>query len=284
MLMRAIKEPLAQFSVFALIIFLVYGVLNPSEAKKPNRILITGAKFEQLAAYFAMTRHRAPTESELKGLIDDYIKEEVYYREALALGLDKDDTVIRRRLRNKMEFLSQAEAEGSVPAEAELEEYLKANPRKFEIEPSIAFRHVYLSLDKHGTQIGEDAALLLAVLLKDPGIDPSTLGDGTLIPSELPITGKASIGQVFGLEFANALDKVTPGRWTGPVKSAFGLHIVRVTEYKAGRIPALGEVRDAVTREWANDKRVAIDEARFNKLLKRYDVNIESVPQPKANR
>jgi parvulin-like peptidyl-prolyl isomerase len=106
----------------------------------------------------------------------------------------------------------------------------------------------------------------------------------TLLPSELPMTGKMSIVQMFGREFADALNKATTGQWTGPVKSAFGLHIVRVTERKAGRIPTLGEVRDIVVREWSNEKRKAIEEARFNQLLQRYQVRIESPPQARAGR
>lgn len=284
MLIRIVKEPLAQFLGLALMIFLTYGALNGSETRRPDRIVVSRAKIEQLASYFAMTQQRPPTASDLKGLIDDYVKEEIYYREALALGLDKDDTVIRRRLRNKMEFLSQAEAEGSVPTGPDLEAYLKANPRKFEIEPAFAFRQIYLSPDKRGTRAGKDAASLLAELLNDPALDPVTLGDSTLLPSELPVTSKTSIGQIFGQQFADALDQVTPGQWTGPIKSAYGLHIVRISERRAERVPSLAEVRDTVAREWANEKRIAIDEARLRTLWKRYDVSIESGPQAKAPR
>jgi PPIC-type PPIASE domain len=284
MLRRIVKEPLTHFLALALVIFVAYGLLNPSERKRPDRIVITGAKIEQLAAFFTSTWQRSPTVSELKGLVDDYLKEEIYYREALALGLDKDDTIIRRRLRNKMEFLNQAEAEAALPTPAELEAFLKANPKKFEIEPAIAFRHVFLSPDKRGAKIGVDAAALLTRLLSNADVALDTLGDGTLLPDELPLTGKAAIGQIFGPEFADALDLVMPGKWAGPIKSAFGVHIVLVSERQPSRNPAVGEVRDAVAREWANEKRIAIDEARISTLLRRYDVIIENPSQPKANR
>lgn len=284
MLRRVVKEPLAHFLALALVIFVAYGLLNPSERKRPDRIVITGAKIEQLAAFFTSNWQRAPTVTELKGLVDDYIKEEIYYREALALGLDKDDTIIRRRLRNKMEFLNQAEAEGAVPTQAELEAYFNTNQQKFEMQPAIAFRHVFLSPDKRRTAIGTDAAALLAKLLANPEIAIDSLGDSTLLPPELPITGKGAIRQMFGPEFADAIVHLAPGKWAGPISSAFGLHLVLVLERRPSRIPAFGEVREAVAREWANEKRTAIDEARFNTLLKRYDVVVESASQPKTNR
>jgi hypothetical protein len=284
MLRRIVKEPLTHFLALALIIFVAYGLLNPSEHKRPDRIVITGAKIEQLAAFFTSTWQRPPTVSELKGLVDDYLKEEIYYREALLLGLDKDDTIIRRRLRNKMEFLNQAEADSANPTQSELEAFLTANPKKFEIGSAIAFRHVFLSPEKRGDKISVDAAALLTRLLSNPEVALDTLGDGTLLPDELPLTGKAAIRQMFGPEFADALDEVMPGKWAGPFKSAFGLHIVFVSERQPGRNPALGEVRDAVAREWANEKRAFIDEERFRTLLRRYEVVIENVSKPKANR
>ena len=284
MLRRLLKEPLVHFLALALVVFAVYGVINTSEAEKPDRIVITGPRIEQIAGLFAKAWQRPPTVAELKDLIDDYVKEEILVREALALGLDKDDTVIRRRLRLKMEFLSDAESEALSPTDAELEAYLRANPGKFEIDPMIAFRQIYLNPARRRGTLDRDAATIIEVLLSSARADPSALGDSTLLPSELPVTSKSSISQIFGREFADALRNATPDQWTGPVKSAFGFHIVRVSEYKTGRIPALDEVRDAVAREWANDKRKARQDARFNELLKRYQVTIESAPGTTASR
>jgi hypothetical protein len=182
-----------------------------------------------------------------------------------------------------MEFLSDAESEALSPTDAELEAYLRANSGKFEIDPKIAFRQIYLNPARRGGKLDQDAASIIEVLLSNAA-DPSALGDSTLLPSELPVTSKTAIGEIFGREFAEALRNATPGQWTGPVKSAFGFHIVRVTEYRTGRIPALDEVRGAVGREWANEKRKAREDARFNELLKRYQVTIESMPGTAASR
>ena len=283
-LRRLLKEPLLHFAALALAIFAVYGVLNRSESEKPDRIVVTAPKIQQLASVFAKAWQRPPTRAELKGLIDDYVKEEIYVREALALGLDKNDTVIRRRLRLKMEFLSDAEIEALAPTDAELDAYLKANPDKFEIDPMVAFRQIYLDPARRGDRIDQDAASILEVLFARAPTDTGALGDATLLPSELPMTAITSITQIFGREFAGALGKATLGQWTGPIKSTFGFHIVRVTDRKPGRLPALDEARDLVAREWANEKRVRLEKRRLDELLKRYEVTIERLPEKAASR
>ena len=282
MLRTVLREPLVHFLVLALVIFIIYGALNKSEIQQPDRIVVTQARIEQITSLFARTRQRPPTSSELKGLIDDYVKEEVYYREGIALGLDKDDTVIRRRLRLKMEFLTDAEIEALAPTETELEEYLKANPAKFEIDPAIAFRQIYLNPERRGDKVDENAASILSALQSDPSLDPASLGDTTLLPFELGVTSKASISQTFGLAFAEEVTKAPPGNWLGPIRSTFGLHLVRVQEIRPGRIPTLAEVRGVVEREWANEKRKALADLRLAKLLKRYEITIESEPKSPA--
>ncbi|MFM9847512.1 MAG: peptidyl-prolyl cis-trans isomerase [Hyphomicrobiaceae bacterium] len=276
MLRTVLREPLVHFLALALVIFVAYGALNNSDTAQPGRIIVTQARIEQIASLFARTWQRPPTPAELKGLIDDYVKEEVYYREGLALGLDKDDTLIRRRLRQKMEFLNDAETEALKPTDAELEQYLKANLAKFAIEPAIAFRQIYLNRERRGDKADEEAKFILETLRSNPALDPESLGDTTLLPSELTLTSKAAISQTFGTQFAEAIVATAPGAWSGPIQSSFGLHLVHVSEIKPGRTPMLQDVRDAVAREWANDKRKALADARFSELLKRYEVTIES--------
>lgn len=275
MIRRLLKEPLAHFLLLALAIFGLYAVLNRNDQPKADDIVVTGAKIEQLAGLFAKTRQRPPTTSEIKGLIDDHVIEEILYREALALGLDKDDTVIRRRLRLKMEFLSQAQAEAATPSEAELEAFLKSNAPRFQIEPMLAFRQILLSPERRGGAVEEDVASVLDVLRAKPDIDPSTLGDPTILPTELPLTRKASIGQVFGAPFAEALATTPSGTWAGPLKSSFGLHVVRVDESRPGRPATLDEARDSVAQAWANDRRRQAEEAQLAERLKRHRVRIE---------
>ncbi|MDX0525479.1 hypothetical protein BMJ29_33080 [Sinorhizobium medicae] len=275
-LKRVLREPLVHFLALALLIFAGYGLLGVDTGDKPDTIVVTAPKIEQMATVFTKTWQRPPTAEELKGLIDDYVKEEILVRQALELGLDRDDTVVRRRLRQKMEFLNAADAETLTATDAELDAYLKANAATFEIAPMLAFQQVFLNPQRRGETLAQDAASVREALLTDPAMDPSLLGDPTLLPSDLPLSDKTSIGQTFGAEFVEVLDKIPAGQWTGPVNSGFGLHLIRVTERVPGRVPTLDEVRNAVAREWTNAKRKELEDQRFAELLKRYVVSIES--------
>ena len=277
MFSRLLREPLVHFAVLALAIFAAHYALTPSaNESSANNIVISEPKIEQMAAVFAKTWQRPPSPQELKGLIDNYVKEEIYVREALALGLDKDDTVIRRRLQQKMEFLTDLGVDELAPSDTDLDSYLKAHPDKFEIDPLTGFQQIFFNPDRHGDKIDQDAEATLKTLRTNPAIDPATLGDASLLPFDLPPTSMTSIGQTFGADFANAVSKAEPGIWTGPIASSFGLHLVRASDHKAGRLPALVEVRDAVLREWSNEKRKELADTQINALLKRYNVTIES--------
>ena len=275
---RLLREPLVHFLAFALIVFAAYHILAPSaDGDHSGRIVVTAGKIEQMGARFAQIWQRPPTPQELKGLIDDEVKEEIYVREALALGLDKDDTLIRRRLRQKMELLSDTGVDALSPTDAELEAYLKSHPETFAVDPAMSFQQVFLNRPRQGDGIQQAAAAILETLKANPETDASTLGDASLLPAEMPLKSLKSIGHVFGGEFAEAIGKAKVGAWTGPIASSFGLHVVRVSERREGRMPALGEVRDAVMREWSNAKRKELEDGRLAALLKRYEVTLESV-------
>lgn len=276
MLKPLLKEPLLHFLLIALAIFAVHGLVGADAEKKTDSIVVTAPKIEQMASLFAKTWQRPPTADELKGLIDDHVKEEILVRQALEIGLDKDDTVVRRRLRQKMEFLNNADAEALEATEVELQAYLAANPGAFRVDGMLAFQQVFLNPQRRGEAIDQNAASVLEALLADPAADPSPLGDPTLLPPGLPLSGAASIGQTFGFDFAEALGKAPVGHWTGPVTSTFGLHLVRVTERVQGRTPTLDEVREAVAREWTNARRKELEDKHLAELLKGYKVTIES--------
>jgi hypothetical protein len=283
MLKSLLKEPLVHFLVLSIAIFAAYFAVNRSGGARIDRIVVTRATIEQLATRFTASWQRPPTAEELKGLVDDDVKEEIYYREALALGLDKDDALIRRRLRQKMEFLIDAEAEGIAPTEAELETYLKAHAGAFAADAEMSLQQVFLN-PQHHADAAADAAMLLTQLRADKAADPSGLGDTTLLPSELPLTDMTAIQQMFGGDFAAGLANSPEGQWIGPIASAFGLHLVRVMERKTGGVPKLDLVRAAVAREWANERRKALEATSFQKLLTRYQVVVEPPATPTSRR
>jgi len=280
---RLLKEPLVHFLAFALIVFAAYHILaSPAGGGRSDHIVVTAAKVEQIAARFAQIWQRPPNLEELKGLIDEEVKEEIYVREALALGLDKDDTLIRRRLRQKMELFNDAGADALSPTDTELEAYLKSHPEAFAVDPAMSFQQIFLNPQRHAAAIEQTAESILNTLKTNPEIEADTLGDPSLLPAEMPLTSLKSIGHVFGSEFADAIDKEKLGVWTGPIASGFGLHIVRVSERQGGRVPALSEVREPVLREWSNDKRKQLEGERLTTMLSRYEVTVEGLPAAAA--
>lgn len=272
---RIIREPLLHFLLLAALIFAVHGVVA-GRVQTEETIDVTSAKIAQMAEIFTRTFQRPPTADEMKGLIDDYVKEEIYVREALRLGIDKDDTVIRRRLRMKMEFLNDAAAEATPPAEAELVAYLAAHPDKFQEAPRVAFEQVYLDAQKRGAAAEADAAAILGSLKTDASFAASA-GDPTLLPPSMPLTDRQGIAQLFGDDFAAIVVTLPPGEWQGPIESGFGLHLVKVTGQEAGRVPPLADIRPQVEREWLNDRREAVARQKLDDLLTRYKVTIEPV-------
>jgi hypothetical protein len=198
------------------------------------------------------------------------------YREAVAMGLDRDDTIVRRRLRQKLEFLTEETAEAAPPSDAELQTFLQQHPDAFRIEPRLAFQHVYLHRDRHGAAADATARQLLVQLSTgDAATDPTTLGDPCLLPPEFSLSSRSDIARLFGDTFATQLQHLEPGRWAGPIESAYGLHLVYVRERVDGRVPALVEVREAVQREWFAARRKAVHEQFYQRLRARYTVVVE---------
>ena len=215
-------------------------------------------------------------------MVRDRVREEVYCREAMALGLDKDDVIIRRRLRQKMEFVSADIADQAQPTDSELGAYLAEHPDKFRVDQQFTFRQLYLNPDKHGENLARDTAQLLAKLKQDGGdAGFAALGDPFMLDSSFTALPSGEATKQFGDKFTAKLGELAPGKWQGPVESGFGVHLVFVSERTRGRLPALADVRDAVRREWDNARRLEANEKFYQDLLKHYTVTIEQ-PAAKA--
>jgi len=279
-----LREPLLHFLLLGAGLFIAYGLVSkPGSSDAAGKIVVTVGQVENLAAGFARTWQRPPTDKEMAGLVRDRVREEVYYREAIALGLDKDDTVIRRRLRQKMEFVSDDIAAQAEPTDADLSAYLQAHADTFRVEQRFTFRQVYLNPGKHRANLAGDVAQLLAQL-KQSGdkADVSALGDAFLLGYDFTALSVGEIAKLFGETFPAKLRGLRPGQWQGPVESGYGVHLVKVSERSEGRLPALADVRDVVRREWDNAQRLEANEKFFQGLLKRYVVTIEQ-PKPAAD-
>ena len=273
---RFLQEPLLHFLLLGAGLFLAYSLVQRDGGREAGQIVVTLAEVERLATSFAKTWQRPPTPEELSGLVRDRVREEVYCREAMALGLDRDDTIIRRRLRQKMEFVSEDIAALAEPAEADLEEYLRTHPDSFRVDPRFTFRQVCLDPEEHGENLAADVTRLLARLNQAGSeVDASALGDSLLLETQFDGVPTSEVAKQFGEPFALGLGRLEPGSWQGPVESGYGVHVVFVSERVEGRLPALAEVRDAVRREWDNARRTAANEAFYQGLLARYHVTIE---------
>jgi len=271
-----LREPLLHFLLIGAALFILFRILNGGDTGAPRDIVIPEARVEALAESFARTWLRPPTAEELRGLVDDYIAEEVYYREAIAMGLDRDDTVIRRRLRQKMEFISEDVAAAVEPTDAELQAYLGQHAEKFVEPPRLTFEQVFLSSERRGDAVRRDAERLLDQLAAERApANPQELGDPTLLPPGMEAVGLHEIANTFGTEFATQLEEAPVDQWSGPVQSGFGLHLVRVGERQAGTMPALADVRPIVTREWQAERRQQTGMALLSELRSKYDVRVE---------
>jgi len=275
---RLLKEPLLHFLLLGAGLFLAYSLRQREVGgREAGEIVVTLGEVEQLATSFAKTWQRSPTPEELAGLVRDRVREEVYCREAMALGLDREDTIIRRRLRQKMEFVSEDIAALAEPTEADLEEYLRTHPDSFQVEPRFTFQQVYFNPEKHENLPGEVAQLRTRLNQPDSEVEDSALGDSTLLEAQFAGVPTSEVVKQFGEPFALELGRLQPGRWQGPVESGYGVHLVFVSERTEGHLPALAEVRAAVRREWDNARRIAANEAFYQELLARYRVTIEGL-------
>jgi len=272
---KLLREPLVHFLLLGLLVFAGFKVTSRNEAGAPSKIVVTQAQVESLVTGFSRTWQRPPTTLELEGLIREYIHEEVCTREALALGLDKDDSVIRRRLRQKLEFISDSAASQADPTEEQLQQYLQAHANSFRGERQFTFSQVYLDPQKHGENLTRDINQMLAELRLGSKSDVSKMGDSLLLEQNFESVPAGEVSKQFGEKFVANLAELPVGEWSGPIESGYGLHLVIVIDRKDGSVPALADVRETVKRDWVNARRSETSEKFYQALLKRYTVTVE---------
>ena len=278
---RVAREPVAHFLCLGALLFAFAELKGAGEAA-PNVISVPAGQIEAFVSGFSRTWQRPPTEAELKTLIDEHVREEIASREAIAMGLDREDTVVRRRLRQKFEFLIEDTGEAVPPTDEQLKAWLDANAAKFETDPQVAFRQVHLGAERRGEALRSDAQELLRLLTAaGPAADIEALGDSRMLPQSLPLSQRSDIASAFGKLFAAAIFDAPVGEWSGPISSDFGLHIVFVAERRPGRVPELAEIRALVLREFVADRRQRTLDDAYVELLSRYRIVIEK-PAPQS--
>ena len=273
---RWLQEPLLHFLVIGAALFaLFYQVAEPEEIAD-NRIVISEADVNRMITLFERKLQRLPTQQELNGLVEAQIREEVLYREALAMELDRDDTIVRRRMAQKVEFMFNDLVDAAEPGDQELQSYLDANPDRFTESARTSFIHVYLNADKRGDRVESDAQQLLQTLaLTREAVDPAVSGDTFMFGYQFDQQSEHQISRMFGREFVQALGELTPGSWQGPVASGYGLHLIYIKERTKPWLPPLAEIRDSVLYELLAERRQQANQAFFKALRERYDVIVE---------
>ncbi|MDH2351197.1 peptidylprolyl isomerase [Bradyrhizobium sp. SSUT112] len=281
MIARLLREPLLQFLALGAMLFALYGLAGKRSAEAPDKIVVSVSRVANLGDGFARTWRRQPTEQELQGLIEDYIRDEVFYREGRAAGLDRDDAVIRRRVRQKMEFLAE-DMSVPEPNDEQLAAYLASNPELFRAEGQLTFHHVFLSATRRANTIESDSKQVASVLARaDAAVDATLLGDPFLLGEEFRGVSPSKVTSIFGEDFSKRIAAMEAGRWQGPVSSGFGRHFIFISERVSGGLPLLDAVRPAVRREWANARRLEAEQKLYSSLRGRYEIVVEA-PREKA--
>jgi len=270
-LKKLLREPLVHFLIIGVAIFLWYGLTRDVVSEAPKRIVISSGQLEQLTENFKRTRMRSPTQGEMAGMVESLVREEVFYREALAMGLDQNDPQVRRRMRMKLEFILEDLSSQTVTDE-KLSAYMQKHPEKFRREAQTSFQQVYLNREKH-KDLKADAKKLLTRL--NEGASPETMGDPTMVPYDLSLATQSEVARSFGDVFAEEMIKLTPGDWVGPIYSEYGGHLVKVSERNEASQPALDEIRPVVEREYLAQLKEEQKAEAYQSLREGYEITIE---------
>ncbi len=268
----AVREPLLHFVLIGALLF-AFTALREQKAEQ-SEIRIRAGEVAQLAAFWETQSQRKPTPEELQGLIEERIDEEVLAREAVRLGLDRDDVIVRRRLAQKMAFVSDDLALVGEPAEADLRAYFDTHRETYTVPDLYAVRHVYFNPDRHGMALDSDAQRALQRL--SGGANPEGVGDPFMLPRELADVSRDDIARDFGSIFADAVTGSTPGTWTGPVRSPFGVHLVKLEAHTPRTAARFEDVRDLVREAYLAQKQRAANASMRAKLRQQYRIVVET--------
>jgi len=263
------REPLLHFLLIGLALFGLYGRVSPGDSDS-RRIVISQSQVDDMVRQYQATWTRSPTPTEMRGLIDTFVHDEIVYREGLSMGLDKDDDVIKRRIRQKYELIAEEE-EHSEPTDAELAAYLKAHPAAFLRPAIVSFDQVYF--DAATTGPGAVSAVKAAL---EKGTNPAALGEPSMLPRHVANGDLDLVARDFGDNFGKRVAAAPVGIWVGPLMSGMGVHLVRVTARAPPDLPPLGQIRAAVEREWESDRRSRSSLDDYRKARAGYEVFIKA--------
>ena len=267
------------------LVFAAYGWLGDNGVEG-DEIVVTAGQQRSLAETFERTWRRSPSPEDMARLIEDSIRQEIAYRQGTKMRLDGDDIVIKRRLRQKLETLTEDMATLAPPSLAEQEAYFAGHAESYRTEARFSFEQIFFSTEARNKQAEQDALAMLAMLagLQGGAVEPdlTMAGDKTMLPAFTQDESQSKIASVFGESFAASLGDLEPGQWSGPVRSSFGLHLVRITDQVAGGIPQFAEVADEIRNDIQSHRRQAAVDALYEGLRKDFVIRIEPLPPQQA--
>ena len=275
-----LREPLLHFLVLGAALFVVFGQLNDAESVSEKRIVITPADLDGLASRWLKSRGRPPSAQEREQQLTYFIRQQVLAREAAALGLDKDDAVVRNRLAKKMEYLFNDLSFIPEPTDNELNAYLSQNATNFTLPADISFQHIFFDQETRHQNTGKDAEHLLKQLrATEDVVDTVNLGDRSLLPYQFKKIREGQIAGMFGTSFVKQVFLLPVKSWQGPIESPYGVHLVYIHTRTDARLPPLNEIRERVTKDWRREKQKAANETFYQSLYQTYEIVVDAATQ-----
>ena len=274
------REPLIHFFILGLAVFGLHAALDrkPEAAvNDPYLVEVSSADIEWMRTIFNKQMGREPTVQDLRGQVNQLIREQILSREAVAMGIDEGDMVVRRRLAQKMEFLFKDLSAMTEPTEDDLRKYFYENRQKYETSSLVTFTQVYFSIDSRGVDGAKQAAQALIKEDADPYSVP-TLGDASILSPGCTQCSVTEIKNRFGTDFAEAVKNLEPGTWNGPVKSAYGFHAVYIHERQDAKLPNFRDIFDRIKNDWMSVNREENTRRVYGDIRSRYRVLLEGLP------
>ena len=271
-----LREPLLHFLVIGAGLFFLFSQINNPQVETDHRITITQANLDRLATTWLKRVGRPPSAQEREQQLEHYIREQVLYREAMAMGLDQDDVIVRRRLAQKMEYLFNDLSFIPEPTETELSSFLTEHASKFTLPATITFSQIFLDPGERDQEINNDAEQLLEQLKETTSeVDTINLGDRSLLPYEFTKERENEITSMFGAAFTNQAFALPVNSWQGPITSEYGVHLIYINSYTEARLPPLAEIRERVASEWRSTKQHEANEIFYQSLYQRYEIILD---------
>jgi hypothetical protein len=280
--MKLLREPLLHFIIIGVAIYVLYGALaEPVSDETDKTIIVSVGEIEWMQANWQKRWNRSPTAKELDNLIQQYIKETVLYRQALIMGLNQHDQIIRRRLAQKLEFLAKDLVTLTPPTEEELHAYFNTHRQLYAQPTRYTFTQIFFNPDKRGKETLADAEKIkeMLILQSDSVNDPNTLGDGLMLQNYYSEKEQTEIKKLFGSEFSKTLSTLSPGQWHGPVLSGFGVHLVYVSNIIKSPAPVFAAMRERVMEDWKFNKSEELNNQFYSSLKEQYTIVIEQADQ-----